>query len=92
MSSKSQRKAWNEAVKHTGPRRPRPHPWRQRPTIGTSTQTEKARKSSSYASVLAGDSGATLLAKERHYRVTIHLDMLEGVVHTSAMLESNDDE
>ncbi|KAL3798720.1 hypothetical protein HJC23_004471 [Cyclotella cryptica] len=106
MSSKAQRKAWNEAMRNAGAVLPSSSSAAAASSSSIlaaatsslasdrsrkATRREKARKSSSYASGLAGG-GAASLAEERRYRVAIHLDMLEGVVDNSAVLDDNDDE
>ncbi|KAL7432056.1 hypothetical protein ACHAXM_002905 [Skeletonema potamos] len=91
MSTATQRKAWNEAMRKAGAKIPSGGAsgvaGRASDRRRKASRRDKARKSSVYG----GDAGGSTL-EEREYRVAIHMDMLEGVTDNVAAGGDDDDE
>ncbi|KAL7501667.1 hypothetical protein ACHAWT_009479 [Skeletonema menzelii] len=88
MSTASQRKAWNEAMRQAGAKIPSSgSTGRASDRRRKASRRDKARKSSVYG----GDAGGSTL-EEREFRVAIHLDMLEGVADNAAAGMDDDDD
>eukprot|EP00571_Detonula_confervacea_P007307 CAMPEP_0172332366 /NCGR_PEP_ID=MMETSP1058-20130122/62399_1 /TAXON_ID=83371 /ORGANISM="Detonula confervacea, Strain CCMP 353" /LENGTH=266 /DNA_ID=CAMNT_0013049647 /DNA_START=15 /DNA_END=815 /DNA_ORIENTATION=- len=102
MSTATQRKAWNEAMRSAGAVLPASAT--ASGTVSSSRggvasrasdrrrkRRDKARKSSAYGDG-GGAGGGSSSLEEKDFRVAIHMDMLEGVTDNAVALDGDDDD